>query len=191
MADKKEAAAGAAGGKKKPLLLVVIGLVVVLLVGGGAAAWFLLGAKSDKADADQEAEEAEEVSAKSAKPPVFLTLEPFTVNLASENADRYLQVGIDLKLSDAAVAEKVKQHLPEVRNAILLLLTSKQVEDIATLEGKMRLREEIRDAVNRPIGYFREKPATQSADDERGAARPAKAPKAGVLDVLLTSFVIQ
>jgi flagellar FliL protein len=187
MAEKKEAAAGAAGGKKKLLLIIII--VVVLLIGGGAAAWFLLGGKGDKGDKGEE--EAEEVSEKTTKPPVFLTLDPFTVNLTSENADRYLQVGIDLKLSDPAVADRIKQHLPEVRNAILLLLTSKQVGDLATLEGKNRLREEIRDAVNRPIGYYKERTASPPGADEEAQKPVAKPPKVGVLDVLLTSFVIQ
>jgi flagellar protein FliL len=204
MANKPEAsAAPPAGKKKKPILLIAI-IAVVLLLGGGGAAFFLLGGKKDKGD-----EHAEEAAEEHAQPPVFVTLDPFTVNLTSETSERFLQVGIDLKVSGADVADKVKLHLPEIKNGILLLLTSKRVEDIAGIEGKNTLREEIRDIVNKAIGYYKAPPApkptidkTEAAADEKHdedkpaedkpADKPvARAPKNGVLDVLLTSFVIQ
>jgi flagellar protein FliL len=195
---------GAPAKKKKPILIIAIAAIVVL-AGGGAAAWFLLGGKHDK--------DAEHAEAEALKPPVYVTLEPFTVNLTSEATDRYLQVGIDLKVSAADITEKVKVHLPEIRNGILLLLTSKKVDDLASIEGKNTLREEIRDIVNKSIGYYKapavpkptiekteeqggEKPAEEKADEkpaeEAAGEKPAaKPPKNGVIDVLLTSFVIQ
>ena len=186
MAKKPDAAAAAAppaAGKKKSLLLIIVIVVVVLVAGGGAAAWFLLGHQKPAASAhdkeDKGDEHAEEEDEKSKKPPVFVTLEPFTVNLVSEGSDRYLQVGIDVKVSNAAVGDKIKVYLPDIRNGVLLLLTSKKVEEISTIEGKNRLREEIRDLMNKSMGYAR------GGDD-----RPAP-PKNGVLDVLLTAFVIQ
>lgn len=198
---------GAPAKKKKPILIIAVAAIVVL-AGGGAAAWFLLGGKHDK-----NAEHAEEAEAEASKPPVYVTLEPFTVNLTSEATDRYLQVGIDLKVSAADITEKVKVHLPEIRNGILLLLTSKKVDDLASIEGKNALREEIRDIVNKSIGYYKapavpkptiektderagDKPAEEKAEDkpaeEANAEKPmVKPPKNGVIDVLLTSFVIQ
>lgn len=189
------------GGKKKKLLLIVAILVVVLIAGGGGAAYFLFFGKKKakghgkddaehgeaKADAGHDEGEADGEDADDdhgkAKPPVFITLEPFTVNLASEGSDRYLQVGIDLKVAAPEVADKIKLHLPEVRNGILLILTAKRVDELGTLEGKNKLRSEIRDAVNRPIGMY--KPAPEGADPSKWK------PKKGVQDVLLTSFVIQ
>lgn len=185
MAEKAEEAP-AQGGKKKKTLLIIIAVLVLLAAGGGAAYWFLVKQKhADKEGEPTEEQKAEEAA--KAKPPVFITLDPFTVNLLSEASDRYLQVGIDLKVSGADVSDKIKAHLPEIRNGVLLLLTSKRVEDLASAEGKNLLREEIRDAVNRPIGFFREAPAAP-AEGDKPAPKP---PQAGVLDVLLTSFVIQ
>jgi flagellar FliL protein len=182
MSEKTEGAAPKAG-KKKTMLIVIIALVV--LVAGGAGAFLFMGKKH--APKDGEAHEEEEVAdTAKAKPPVFVTLEPFTVNLTSEASDRYLQVGIDLKVSGPEIADRIKAHLPEIRNGILLLLTSKRVDELASLEGKNLLREEIRDAVNRPIGFYNE--AAAAPEGEKPARKP---PKAGVLDVLLTSFVIQ
>lgn len=198
VADGMPEGEGGGANKKKKLVLIAIVLVVVLAVGGGAA-WFLLGGKKKgkghKAKGDEEhAEQAQdddggehddepEDDGHKAKPPVFVTLEPFTVNLAAEASDRYLQVGVDVKVASAEIGDKIKQHLPEIRNGILMILTSKKVEELGTLEGKNRLRVEIRDAVNKPLGTYR--PAPEGADPLRWK------PRKGAVDVLLTSFVIQ
>ncbi len=185
MAEKAEAVeqAPARGGKKKKIF-VLAAAVVLLAAGGGGAYWLMANKAANKGGDASEEQEAGDTA--KGKPPVFVNLEPFTVNLVSEASDRYLQVGIDLKVSGPEVGEKIKLHLPEIRNGVLLLLTSKRVDDLSSAEGKNLLREEIRDAVNRPIGYFREVPA--APDGEKPVPTP---PQTGVLDVLLTSFVIQ
>ncbi len=123
------------------------------------------------------------------------------VNLAGE-VQHYLQVGIDLKIADDHVKDQIKAHLPEIRNGVLLLLSSKQIDELATLEGKNRLRAEIREAVNQPLGFHTPAAKLVAAPAEGGGeAHAAEAPPAadgaaqqaaeGVLEVLLTSFVIQ
>ncbi|MCA3130099.1 MAG: flagellar basal body-associated FliL family protein [Betaproteobacteria bacterium] len=188
MAEKAEAAeaaeqAPARSGKKKKLILLVAALALLAVLGGGGYWLFVM---KPSHEAGEGSAEQEALQAAKGKPPVFVSLDPFTVNLVSEASDRYLQVGIDLKVSGPEVGDKIKVHLPEIRNGVLLLLTSKRVEDLASAEGKNLLREEIRDVVNRPIGFLREMPV--AAEGEKPAPKP---PQAGVLDVLLTSFVIQ
>ena len=186
--------AGAGSGKKKGKLLIVVG-VAVLLVAGGAAAWFLLGS-------GKKAEHAAEAKTAAKAVPIFFTLDPFVVNLAGE-VQHYLQVGIDLKIADEHLKDQIKVHLPEIRNGVLLLLSSKQVDDLSSLEGKNQLRAEIRAAVNQPLGIHTPAPkpvapaGEESASGEAHAAeakpaeRAAEEPAEGVLEVLLTSFVIQ
>jgi flagellar FliL protein len=169
-------------------LLIGLVAVVVLAVGGGGA-WFFL---SHKKAADGHVAEAKPAHR---DPPLFFTLEPFVVNLTGDET-RYLQVGIDLKVSDNSVTDQIKSHLPEIRNGVLLLLSSKKPDDVATLEGKNQLREEIRDAVNRPLGIqpSAHAPRPESASEGKDKQPPvqvATAPTTGVLEVLLTSFVIQ
>jgi len=188
------------GGKKG--LLIIVAVAVLMLAIGGGAAWFLLGHKSEP--------HAEQAKPKHNLPPVFVTLEPFVVNLAGD-AQHYLQVGIDLRVVDNSVSDQIKLHLPEIRNGVLLLLSSKTVEDLAGVDQKNRLRDEIREAVNRPLGIHSPAPKPTSADVSAGgpaaaepaptsataqaakAAEPAGAAQmeSGVLEVLLTSFVIQ
>lgn len=203
-----EAEVQGSGGKKKGVLLIV-GIAAVTLVLGGGAAWFLLSGKPD-APAQVKTKPQDD------HPPIFASLDPFVVNLAGEE-EHYLQVGINLKVADAKVTEQIKARLPEVRNAVLLLLSSKHPEELGSLEGKNRLRHEIRAAVNEPLGV-RTPPlavpvvhaeaaasshgsavgeahasdaAAASAGESAAAGAGHAAGDEGVLDVLLTSFVIQ
>jgi flagellar FliL protein len=191
MSEKAEKQAESAGGGKKSGLLLVVLVTVVMLALGGGAAWFFLSHKSGGA------EHVAEAKAAKAEQPVFFTLEPFVVNLAGEET-RYLQVGIDLKVADSHVIDKIKVHMPEIKNGVLLLLSSKKPEELSSLEGKNQLRGEIRDAVNRPLGIQAEAaaahPAGEAKESEHGKEeKPIKlaAAQGGVVDVLLTSFVIQ
>jgi flagellar FliL protein len=190
MSDKAEKQTESpGGGKKKGLLLVVLVAVAMLGLGGGGA-WFFLSQKKSGG------EHAAEVKPAKAEPPVFFTLEPFVVNLAGEET-RYLQVGIDLKVADSGVIEQIKVHMPEIKNGVLLLLSSKTPEEIASLDGKNQLRGEIRDVVNRPLGirggdHREPAKAGEPGKEHASGDNPIKLAAAeGVVDVLLTSFVIQ
>jgi flagellar protein FliL len=214
-AEKKpeEAQQEGAPKKKKGLLLMIIGLVVLLAAGGGGAAFLMMSHKSDKKakhakveeggggkEAEDGEEEADDEEGKDKKKaPVFFSMEPFVVNMAGDT-QHYLQVGVELKLSKEEYAEKIKQHLPEIRNSVVLLLSSKQPDELASLEGKNRLRQEIRQSVNEPLGIRtsakRKKPDEHPAlQSELGEVKKEEKkdipPKKGVVDVLLTSFVIQ
>lgn len=156
---KEEAAVDVPPKKKKGKLFLVLGVLLAL---GGGAAWYFM--PSDTKTAEHKDEKP--------KPPVFVTLETFTVNLQAEGGgEHYLQVGIDLKVTDSAVVDLVKLHMPEIRNGVLLLLSSKSAEQISSLEGKQKLSAEIQEQVNKPLG--------------------AKAAGQGVTGVFFTSFVIQ
>src|SRR5215470_19023277 len=115
--------AAAPAPKKKSKLIPLIAVAAILLVGGGGGAWwFLHQSKAEAATEDGE----KKVGDKKKPAPVFVTLEPFTVNLQDEDGGRYLQVGIVLEVGGNAVSEAIKEHMPVIRNGILLLLSSKR-----------------------------------------------------------------
>lgn len=152
-------------GKGKLILILVIALV---LVGGGAGAawWFLAGSKETGAHSAQKREEAE-------KPPVFTHLDQFTVNLqrGADGEDHYLQTEVVLQVANDKVTEQVKLRMPQIRNATLLLMSSRTAEELAPVEGKRKLAEDILAQVNQILGV--------------------KDPKQGVLAVYFSAFVIQ
>lgn len=79
--------------------------------------------------------------------PLF-PLETFIVNLADEERNRYLRVTMDLELVAPTDTEKLNQRLPQVRDRILMILPSKRFDDIASVEGKTALRDEIINKLN-------------------------------------------
>ena len=134
--------------KSKRLLIAVIGIVALLLLGGGGgAAWYFLKDSGEDhataaADKDKGKGKGKE-AAKNLKPPVFVNLEPFTVNLASEGSDRYLQTTIVLQMSDDKSAEAIKVYMPVIRDRVLRLLSSKRTSEIDSGDGKQKLVAEL------------------------------------------------
>ncbi len=126
--------------KKKSKLPLIIGLIVLLAAAGGGS-WFFLFR-------DKGADTVQQAKPQPPKPPVFVPLDAFTVNLSSEQSDQYLQVAATLKVLDQSAADAVKQYMPEVRHKTLVLLSTKKAMDISSGEGRERLAEEIRQTVN-------------------------------------------
>lgn len=150
---------------KKSRLLIIVLVLVIVLAGGGAGAWYFLGQKAEAANAQKHA--APEV-----KPPVFLPMEAFTVNLQAENgAEQFLQTSFTLQVADQAQVELIKLYMPHVRSRLLLLLSSKKASEILTTEGKNKLSQEIIDIFKKPF--------------------TPGAPAVNVSSVLFTSFVVQ
>ena len=152
--------------KKKGKLPLVLGLVVLLAVGGGA--WFFMF-KDKGGDGDTA---QQQVRTQPPKPPVFVPLDAFTVNLSAEQGDQYLQVAATLKVLDQPAADIAKQYMPEVRHRTLILLSSKKAAEVASAEGRERLAEEIRQTANNILLAAAGRPVVAL---ERAVPRPARA----------------
>jgi flagellar FliL protein len=151
----KEATEGegaeAAPPKKSSMKWIIVGVVVLLLVGGGGAfAWFKFLAPHNKAEAKSDEHKAPEVKPTEGKTeagtttkmgPIF-DLDPFIVNLADAEP-RFLKVTIKLELDGPLVKAEVGERMPQVRDAVLLLLSSKETQTLKPTAGKLQLRDEI------------------------------------------------
>ena len=127
------------GGKKKLIIIVAIVLVVVLV---GVAALLMMKKKSHADDEEGAAAEEKPAAAAHAKPgtpPTFVPLDPFTVNLADKEVDRFAQVGITLEVADAHFADQLKAYMPAIRNNVLLVLSHKTSAVLLSAEGKDQL----------------------------------------------------
>lgn len=134
----------AAATKKNTRTILIVVLAALLGAGGAGGAWFFL--KQDDA-----AQAAQPAPPEPARPPVFLAMEPFTVNLQPEMGEQYLQIGVTLQLSDEKQVEQVKLYMPLVRSRILMLLAGKKGSELSTQEGKEKLQSEIADMVRKPF----------------------------------------
>ena len=71
--------------------------------------------------------------------PAFVPLDPFTVNLADRDAERYAQIGITLEIEDAKLADQIKNYMPAIRNNILMVLSHKTAGELLEREAIERL----------------------------------------------------
>lgn len=198
-APEAAAAAPAGGGKKKLIMIIVIALVVVL-VGAGAAV-MLLKKKHPPADGEEGAD-GEEAAAhvevakpKPGTPPVYLPMEPFTVNLSDKDADRYAQVGITLEVTDQKTGDLLKAYMPAIRSGVIVVLSHKTAVELLTNEGKAKLQREILAEAVRPLGYEVEPEEDATAADEEVPKKKKKKKKAAqalpVTQVLFSQFIVQ
>ena len=140
-------------GNLKKILLISL---VALLVLGGAGAGVVIFLKKKQAAAEQAAEVAEETEAGPKRDPkvlpVFVPMEPFTVNLADKNADRFAQVTLSLEVTDDKVAAQLKAFMPAVRGGMLMTLTARTAEELIDPQGKVRLAHDLHVSALRAIG---------------------------------------
>mgnify|MGYP000881315907 CR=1 FL=1 len=67
----------------------------------------------------------------------------FTVNLAGISGPRYARVGVSLELVDPTLAPLVDARMPQVKDAIISVLSMKSATELADQEGRRQLRAEI------------------------------------------------
>ena len=199
------------GGKKKLVLMVAVAAIV--LGGGGVGA--MLYMKKQKAAAEEAAAAADDGDADAApvkhekkkekgEKPVFVPMDPFVVNLADHDSDRYAQIGITLEVPDEKISEEIKTYLPAIRNNILLLLAHKSSADLAGGDGKELLAKQIRrealKAMGEEVDDDDDADAAAPADGASAAAAPPKKKKkhkkapvddAPIRSVQFSSFIIQ
>lgn len=175
-----DAAPPAKGGKKKLIIIIAAALLVVLI--GGGAAFFLL--KKSPAEGEEDADGHAQAEAREPAPrpkpkrdpkapPVFLPLDPFTVNLADKESERYAQIGVTLEIDDVKIGEEIKLYMPVIRNNILMVLSHKTAAQLLTREGKDKLALSILYASVRPLGYDIE----EDEDEEEATADGDPPPK--------------
>ena len=191
-------AAAPAKGKKK--LIVIIAVVALVLAGGGGAALFMMKKQAAATEAEAEANsDGAAPGGKAAKHdpkvvPVFAALDPFTVNLADRDAERFAQVGITLELEDGTSADQIKAYMPAIRNNILLAIADRTAADLQSREGKRVLAERIRRETARALGI--EVQEEEEAAPEAPEQKPAKKKKRAqqvlpVRSVQFSNFIIQ
>ncbi len=196
MATATADAADAPKGKGKKKLIIILVAALVLLGGGGAAALMLMKKKPAEGEDEHAAPaRAEAAHAKPAPgtPPTYVALDPFTVNLADKESERYAQIGVTLEVSDAKFAEQMKAYMPSIRNNILLILAHKSSAELHELTGKQKLAAEIARASVRPMGIEIEEEDEESAEDT--SPKKKKKKKAGPVNpvsaVHFSTFIIQ
>jgi len=176
--------AGSAAPASEKKKFDVLGLVSVLIIGMNLAAVIGLGVYMKKiwakmmeveskmetvmeAQKEEEAPMAKEKAAtRNVTTPVPTTLYPlesFLVNISSDQGPKFLQTQMELELTDSATEDEITKKKAAIRDAIIVLLSSRSYKQIRETSGMMALRQGILRSVNNLLtsGQVREVYFTQ------------------------------
>ena len=158
-------------------ILVVGGLFIAGVLPGGADRGGSAAEDSANEDGGESSEDGDEEGGEDGeddetKAAVYLPIDPaFVVNFASQGKARFLQITVEVMTRDETVPDKVKLHMPVIRNNLMLLFSTQTYDTASTLEGKESLREEALEVIQ------------QILEEETGDP--------GIEAVYFTSFVMQ
>jgi len=139
------------------LSLVIFGLVSLNLAAVGAMGYFLKNLWIQLRDVQQQTELLK--VAKAQEPPpgrepkapemgVLYPIESFLVNINSDVGPKFLQTQMEFELGDPALENEIARKKPALRDAILLILSSRGYKDLRDPNGMKRLRGDILTSVN-------------------------------------------
>lgn len=133
------------GGSKK--LLWIMTVLVLLSSAGAAAAIYMVMEQRNDGSQDAEMQQSME-----REPPIFMQIDPFTVNLADDSyGSRLLYTGVTLRVGNEGSKAILEEHMPQVRSRLLMLLSGKQADELTSSEGKQQLAQAIVDRLNVPL----------------------------------------
>jgi flagellar FliL protein len=149
-----EAASGSGSGGQKPILLIALAVVNMLIVAGVGFMMFK-GKQKDAAEPKIEhvikGEHAAQEHEATAEPEVVgkvIPLETFIINLAQSKGRKVAKINMELELKGEKAPEEIEKRKAQIRDIIIIILSSKTYDEVSTREGKDNLRKEIQDTIN-------------------------------------------
>lgn len=169
--EKPDENDGKKGGKLK---YIIIGVVALLLVVGASVAitMLLLGNQGPAPTVEDIEPVAQTGEAIDEAPAVYLALQPaFVVNYRVGSRTRFLQLEISLLAREDEALAIVDEHMPLIRNDILITLQGQDYRTLLTDEGKHQLADQLTTVVQEIV--------------------MSRLGRPGIEAVLFTNFVLQ
>jgi flagellar FliL protein len=167
-ATEGEGGGGGGGGKKKMIIIgAAVGVAVII-----AVVVFMMMGKSKKEPAKEgEAKPEAAAAGGHGAPPAagaagaaapaapaaagaaggsnIFPLEPFIVNIYDGQELRYLKVKVELEMANPATKAELDLRLAPVRDSVLVLLSTKTLQEVQDMQGKNQLKEQILSSINK------------------------------------------
>lgn len=137
-------------------VIIIIAAVFLVMMGMMGAGFFVIWKQMSAAVAqvqqgDGQAEAEEEVPPEDLEVNIgpLYKLDTMIVNLADAGGKRYLRITMEMELKPAEevdpvdLVEEIDKRLPQIRDAVLMILPSKTYADISHTTGKIALRDQI------------------------------------------------
>jgi flagellar FliL protein len=142
--DKVKDDEKAQASKKSKLKLIIIATIVVFIGAGG-----FFGYSKFKKTTVAKAE-----TKKTGRVSIICPLKSFVVNLLDKSGvgKRYLKVTLEVEVGKEEDKQLIDTHNPQLRDSILLLLSSQTLDEINTMEGKLALKQELLSRMKQILG---------------------------------------
>lgn len=138
--------------KKSKLGLIIVVFLLLIIIAGGAVAgyFFFLKPKATGEAAPQTTQTAQPTPTETVTQiGELLPMDSFVVNLADPGGSRYLRVTLQLEYMPAkGLKEEIEKRTPQIRDAIITILSSKRYEEINSAQGKMIMKQQIMRRIN-------------------------------------------
>ena len=146
---KSEDSSESSGNKKKKLIIIGAAALVLLLIIAAALYFFLV---MNKPVPEEELDPGlkvpvPEISQSSDIGPM-VDIAEFIVNIISEDENHYVKAALTIELNKEEALEEVNKRMPQIRDAILLLVGNKTYEELHDLQGKKQLKAELVSKIN-------------------------------------------
>jgi len=141
---------------QKPILLIIIAVLNMMVMASVVGIlWtshkaekakpkigdIVDGVKEDEANKATDEEHQEYIGK-------LIPMETFLVNLAGTRGNKLVKINMELEVDGGKVEEEIEKRKPQIRDIIIILLSSKTYDQVTTKEGKEFLRDEVRETVN-------------------------------------------
>jgi flagellar FliL protein len=140
---------------QKPTLFIGLAVFNIVVVLGVGAMLFMGKKKAEQtASIEQVVEGEKKEQAKEAEEDPFvgefIPMETFFVNLAGSRGGKIARVTMELEVEEnnKEIVQEIERRKPQIRDIIIILLSSKTFDQVSTKEGKDNLREEIKSRLN-------------------------------------------
>ena len=140
--------------KRSTSTLILLAIVAIMLGAGGHMVWTsLMKSKYQQKNEESRVSKSNSTSKEDETKMVF-PLESFIVNLADNTGlgKRYLKVTLAMEVNEEDEKKMVEAHTAELRDTILLLLSSRSFREISTMDGKLELKQALLSRINQAIG---------------------------------------
>ena len=130
--------------KKSKLKIIIIAIVVLFIGVGGIYGYSKFNKGKEK---KVETDKAVETS-------IVLPLSSFVVNLMDKRGvgKRYLKITMELEVNKEEDKVLVENHNAQLRDTVLLLLSSQSLNEINTMEGKLELKQNLLSRMSQILG---------------------------------------
>ncbi len=135
------------GGSKKLIIIMII--AAVLLIGGGAAAFFMMG--DDSAEVT-EGESPDDEVVEEKGPAIYVGVpNAITANLPGDKRSRTVQIKMSFLVRSEEAKEHIRQHMPQLKNDVLMLVSQKDAAALKLPEGRQKLQAEALATVQKTL----------------------------------------